>query len=163
VLVGAGLLLVVIDAAITTQDREPRAQVMAVMRFTLIGALFLFLLREAYDLVVLGELAQGLERNLRWMLSFIGYFTTAVATFFALAYHRQMQVARAKIAEMQVTINPTNKGVEYQEVVAFLTSLQAQASYECADLDVRPKARLLQQRRDHIDQLLTRLNDAKPT
>ena len=83
VLGGAALLSVIIDAAITAPNREPRAQLLAVLSFTLNGTVSLFLLREAYDLVVSGELAQGIGRNVRWMLGFIGYFTTAVATFFA--------------------------------------------------------------------------------
>ena len=162
VLGGAALLSVIIDAAISAQNREPRAQLLAVLRFTLIGTVSLFLLREAYDLVISGELAQGIGRNVRWMLGFIGYFTTAVATFFAFSYYRQLQVARAHTMNTQAIATTPTKGVEYEEIAALLAVMQAQTGYESADLDIRPEARLLQERRLHIEQLLARLSQAKP-
>ncbi len=163
VLGGAALLLVVIGQTLTAPHREPRAQLLAVVKFTIIGTVSLCLLREAYDLVVSGELARGIDRNIRWMLSFIGYFTTAVATFLAVTYYQQLQLVRGQAAEKLATDAKATMGVEREEIIAFLAVLQAQSGYENADVDVRPEAKLLEERQLHIQRLLARLCDTATT
>lgn len=95
VVLGAFVLWIAIRAAERLSDQGPGAQIFAVLNVAIPGAIVLLLTREAYDLAASGELAQRLALNVRWMLTWIGYFTAAAATFMALSYHRQLQVALA--------------------------------------------------------------------
>ena len=64
--------------------------------------------------------------------------------------------------ETQAIATTPTKGVVYEEIAALLAVMQAQTGYESADFDVTPEARLLQERRLHIEQLLARLSQATP-
>ncbi len=89
------------------------------------GAIVLLLTREAYDLAASGELAQRRALNVRWMLTWIGYFTAAAAAFLALSYHRQLQVALTGRTDVRNT---------EMNSVSIPTAV-----YEVADLDCDPR------------------------
>jgi hypothetical protein len=127
VAIGAFILWLSIRAPERQANGGPGAQVFAVLNVAIPGAIGLLLAREAYDLAASGELAQRLALNVRWMLTWIGYFAAAVAAFLALGYHRQLQAvtaqrsARVEDADMRSTP-------------------RAQAGYEVADIEFDPRA-----------------------
>ena len=158
VLAGAWLLWVAVNAATVAQGHGPRAQIVAVLRVSVPGILGIFATRELYDLAVSGELAQRLSLNIRWMLSFLGYFAAAVATYFALSYHRLLQSAQASALPNSLRAGTADNGLDRQEIVNLLISLRAQTGYETADLEFTPDAVMLQQRLMQIDRTLVELN-----
>lgn len=127
VAIGAFILWLAIRDAERRSEEGPGAQIFAVLNVSIPGAIGLLLAREAYDLAASGELAQRFALNLRWMLTWIGYFIAAVATFLALSYHRQLQMVRAD-GEARID----DAGVR--------SVSQGQTAYEVADLDFDPRA-----------------------
>lgn len=161
VLVGAWVLSATISSATSAHSRGSRAQIFAVLQISLPGVLGIFLIRELYDLAVLGDLAQRLSLNIRWMLTFTGYFAAAVATFFALSYHRQLQAVGASITPNTVAINPLNDRIERAEIADLLIALHAQVGYETADVDFTTEGAALKDRHAKIDHLIAKFADKK--
>lgn len=163
VVAGTWMLSAAISAAKAAQWRGPRAQVIAVLQMCIPGVVGIFMVREIYDLAVLGNLAQRLDLNIRWMLSFVGYFAAAVATFFALSYYRQLQAITASAASADNAIATSGNALDRQEIANLLTMLRLQTGYETADFDVGSEASARQERRIQIDGLLARLGESKAT
>jgi hypothetical protein len=126
VVLGAFVLWLAIGAADRQSDQGPGAQIFAMLNVAIPGAIALLLTREAYDLAASGELAQRLALNVRWMLTWIGYFAAAAAAFLALSYHRQLQVALTDKAGVRET--------------ALHSRPRPKMSYEVADLDFDPRS-----------------------
>lgn len=146
VVVGAFILWLAIRAVDRLSGHGPMVQIVAVLRISIPGILCLFLAREFYDFVASGEFAQRMPQNLRWMLTWIGYFSAAVATFLALGYYRQLQsVPQGNIA------NDAPK--------ALLLEMREQVGYEVADVAFDPEARRRNERIDQIDRLLDEVGD----
>jgi hypothetical protein len=89
------------------------------------GMIGLLLTREAYDLAASGEFAQRFALNLRWMLTWSGYFAAAVAAFLALGYQQQLQAVRDASSAAHEMTPPSPAPVN--------------AGYELADLDFDPR------------------------
>lgn len=130
--IGAAILWFAISAAERLSEQGPRAQILAILNIAIPGAIGLWLAREAYDLIASGELAQRLALNLRWMLTWVGYFAAASATFLALSYHRQLQVARACRSAAQDSGAANNRQLA-EELDEFLRLSNANHDYEVAD------------------------------
>lgn len=127
VVLGAFVLWIAIRAAERLSNQGPGAQICAVLNVAIPGAIVLLLMREAYDLAASGELAQRLTLNIRWMLTWIGYFTAAAAAFLALSYHRQLQIVLSDAASVPgIGLHPAPHPT---------------TSYEVADLDFDPRSR----------------------
>lgn len=161
VLTGAGVLSLAIKAAAAAQSRAPRAQILSVLQVSSLGIVGVLLVREIYDLVTLGDLAQRLGLNIRWILGWTGYFAAAVATFIALSYHHKLKTAEATIVSAHAKTNSPILAEDQANIVSLLTQLRGQAEYETADPDIRPGALALQKRRATIDRLLAELSQAK--
>jgi hypothetical protein len=127
VAIGTLVLWLAIRSADRVSDHGPGAQIFAVLNVAIPGAIALLLAREAYDLVASGILAERFALNLRWMLTWIGYFAAAVASFLALGYYRQLQAATA----------PRSARVEDADM---RSTPRAQAGYEVADIEFDPRA-----------------------
>jgi hypothetical protein len=147
VLLGAVILWFALRAADRLSAQKAAVQAIALLRISAVGVLALFAAREIYDLVESGELAASLGLNIRFMLTWIGYFAAAVAGFLAFSYHRQLQVRKSTASDA---------GEDY-EVRTLLTEMRAQRGYESADIDFAPDAYARAQRRAQIDRLLDRL------
>lgn len=128
VAIGTLVLWLSIRAADRMSEDAPGAQIFAVLNVAIPGAIGLLVAREAYDLAASGEFAQRFALNLRWMLTWIGYFAAAVAGFLAMAAHRRLQVVIAQ--------GPTNG-----RNTAMSPTPRAPANYEVADLEFDPRAR----------------------
>ena len=126
VAIGAFVLWLAIRAAERRSDIGPGGQVLAVLNIAIPGAIGLLLAREVYDLAASGELAQRLALNVRWMLTWIGYFAAAVAGFLAHGYYRQLHALSAQCASRitDMAVPPTPP---------------ATACYEMADIDFDPR------------------------
>lgn len=126
VAVGTFVLWLSIRAADRVSGQGSGAQLFALLNVAIPGAIGLLLAREVYDLVESGEFAQKSALNLRWMLTWIGYFAAAVASFLALGSHRKLQAVTAqgatRVADSAVRSTP-----------------RVQAGYETADLDFDPR------------------------
>lgn len=142
VVVGAFILWLAIRAVDKLSGHGPMVQIVAVLRISIPGLLCLFLAREFYDFVASGEFAQRMPQNLRWMLTWIGYFSAAVATFLALGYHRQLKSV------------PPHGNIANDTPKALLQAMREQAGYEVADVAFDPEARLRNERIAQIDRLL---------
>lgn len=162
VLAGAWVLSMAISAATVAQDRGPRDQILAVLKVSLPGTIGILAVREIYDLATLGNLAQRLDLNARWMLTWIGYFTAAVATYFALTYSQELKAAQAINEPAPLQAVPASAVDNQAEITDVLRVLQQQTGYETADLDFGPEALALQERRLQIDRLLALLAVTKP-
>lgn len=162
VLAGAWVLSMAISAATVAQDRGPRDQILAVLKVSLPGTIGILAVREIYDLATLGNLAQRLDLNARWMLTWIGYFTAAVATYFALTYYQELKAAQAINEPAPLQAVPASAVDNQAEITDVLRVLQQQTGYETADLDFGPEALALQERRLQIDRLLALLAVTKP-
>jgi hypothetical protein len=126
VAIGALILWLSIRAIDRVSRQSFGAQIFAALNVAIPGAIGLLLAREAYDVAASGEFAQRLALNLRWMLTWIGYFAAAVAAFLALSYHRQLQAVTAqRSARVEDTADsPTPR---------------APAGYEVADIEFDPR------------------------
>jgi hypothetical protein len=124
VAIGAFILWLSIRAIDRVWGQGPRIQI-TVLNVAIPGMIGLLLTREAYDLAASGEFAQRFALNLRWMLTWSGYFAAAVAAFLALGYHRQLQAVR----------DASSAGHE----IAPPSHASAIAGYELADLDFDPR------------------------
>lgn len=127
VAIGAFILWLSVRAIDRVSGQGPSAQIFAVLNVAIPGVIALLLAREAYDLAASGEFAQRFALNLRWMLTWIGYFAAAVAAFVAMSYHRQLQDARKDLA--------------YTHSDSSHSIARAKADYELADLDFDPRRR----------------------
>jgi hypothetical protein len=127
VAIGAFVLWLAIRAADRLSDKGPGAQILAMLNVAIPGAIGLLVAREAYDLAASGEFAQRFALNLRWMLTWVGYFAAAFGAFLALDYHRQLQAFREASSTVREVSPP------------FVP--QATADYELADLDFDPRRR----------------------
>jgi hypothetical protein len=127
VVIGAFILWLAIRAAERNRGDSLGAQIFAILNVAIPGAIGLLLAREAYDLVMSGELAQRLALNVRWMLTWIGYFAAAVAGFLALGYYRQLQMVE-------------EQGGHRAKDMAVHPTPPAQARYEVADLEFDPRS-----------------------
>lgn len=125
VAIGAFILWLSVRAIDRVSGQGPSAQIFAVLNVAIPGAIGLLLTREAYDLAASGEFAQRFALNVRWMLTWIGYFAAGISTFLALGYHQQLQYARMGI----VSADDINSQI--------LTC--ADEDYELADLDFDPR------------------------
>lgn len=130
--IGAAILWFATSTAERLSGQGPRAQILAILNIAIPGAIGLLLAREAYDLIASGELAQRLPLNLRWMLTWIGYFAAASATFLALSYHRQLQVVRANLAAAQTSGSAKDASLT-EEVSELIVILRGTSGYEIAD------------------------------
>jgi len=128
VAIGTLILWMSIRAASKLAEQGPGAQLFGVLNVAIPGAIGLLLAREAYDLAASGAFAERFALNLRWMLNWIGYFAAAVATFIALATHRQLQRVLSAGANVPV-----------DSLIAATRSAAAE-QYELADLDFDPRA-----------------------
>lgn len=179
VLAGAVIFWLAMRAAQQVADERPRDQIIAILNVSIPGTLLLLLAREAYDLVGSGELAPELSLNLRWILTWVGYFAAGVGAFVAFCYHRRLQFITAQIAAMPIVApqtaveqNPPVTNQMIEQVIDALaaeiavdrnTSLalqqgrQGQDSYEWADTNFDPAVQARKQRQQLIDQLSKRL------
>lgn len=181
VLAGAAIFWLAIRAAERAADQNPRDQIIAILNISIPGALLLLFGREVYDLAGSGELAPELPLNLRWMLTWIGYFAAAISAFVAFCYHRRLQyittqinaapVAASRVAEAEPIV--TNQMIE--QVIDALTDaiaadhgkdlhvlplgLQKQTGYEWADKAFDPAIQMHEQRRTLVAQISKRLAD----
>ena len=153
VAVGASILCIVISSAQRQSSNGPRAQMLVALNVAIPGMICLLLAREIYDLVVSGELAQRFAHNLRWMLTWVGYFIAAVAAFFAFSYYRQLQDVTRRIASPLSV--PEAK--DSDDIKTLLMVLRAQTGYEVADVNVGPNAAARDERLARIDRALDRL------
>mgnify|MGYP001613795580 CR=1 FL=1 len=80
---GAGLFLLVAHRASRTLKRGP-ARIAPVLIYSAISFIALLTIRIAYDLFVAGVTDAVLAANVRWMMSWVGYFGAALATYYAL-------------------------------------------------------------------------------
>lgn len=152
--IGAAILWFAIEAAERLSGQGPRAQILAILNIAVPGAIGLLLTREAYDLIASGQLAQRLPLNLRWMLTWIGYFAAASATFLALSYHRQLQVARAYLAAAHDSGAAMDAGL-MDEVSELLVILRSNSGYEVADAG--PSDQANNDRIARVDELAAKL------
>lgn len=136
VVIGACILWLAIRAAERRSDQSPGAQIVAVLNIAIPGAIGLLIAREGYDLAMSGEFAQRAALNLRWMLTWIGYFTAAVATFLALSYYRQLQGVAATTTENNV--EEYSHGPLGPDIVPGHWNLEG-SGYELADFDFDPR------------------------
>lgn len=125
VAIGAFILWLSVRAIERVWGQGPRVQIFAMLNVAIPGAIGLLLTREAYDLAASGEFAQRFALNLRWMLTWSGYFAAAVAGFLALGYHRQLQAVRQASSVTRELAPPSLP--------------PANAGYELADLDFDPR------------------------
>jgi hypothetical protein len=126
VVLGSIILWLAIRAAERNRSNSLWAQIFAILNVAIPGMIGLLVAREAYDLAMSGELAQRLALNIRWMLTWIGYFAAAVAGFLAHGYYRQLQAVVAQ-------------GAHRTEDMAAHPAPRAQAGYEVADIDFDPR------------------------
>lgn len=124
---GTLVLWLTIRAAAKVSDLGPGAQLFAVLNIAIPGAIWLLLAREAYDLIASGAFAEKFALNLRWMVTWIGYFAAAVASFIALATHMRLQ------AMLSVGQNIPNNSPLARN------SNMAPNLYEQADIDFDPR------------------------
>lgn len=158
VAIGTFILWLSIRAADKASKNGPGAQIFAVLNIAIPGAIGLLLAREAYDLAASGELAQRFALNLRWMLTWIGYFAAAVTGFLAVSYYRQLQsvTARGVQTENSAYIEITSVK-DSSDIKTLLTVLRAQTGYESADIEIGRDADVKEERLATIDRLLDRL------
>ena len=161
VVVGASVLWFAIRTALAEQTYGLRAQISIVIQISIWGSIIVFLSREVYDLAVSGELAQQIGRNIRWLLSWIGYFAAAVASFFAIFFYRQLKTIAGHnvLAESQTV--KTDDMADHEKIAGLLALLQVQTGYETADVDIRPEAEAFRQRQRRIEQLLVRFMEPR--
>ena len=126
VLIGAGVLWLVIRAADRHWGGKAAVQSLAVLRVSAMGVLGLFAARELYDLAASGELLTSLAVNIRFMLTWIGYFAAAVAGFMALGFYRQLQAVAAQ-------------GAPRADDLTARSAPPAHAGYEMADIEFDPR------------------------
>lgn len=159
ILIGTSVLWFSVRAATAEKSGSLRGQIVAVLWVSVPGAAALLLAREAYDLAVSGELAQRLGLNVRWMLTWIGYFAAGVATFFAHALYRESQAAARHIPSAKLDIRPVAAAInvrERAEIADLLILLRDQLGYESADLDLTSEAQEVRHRQLQIDRLLNK-------
>lgn len=125
VVLGAFILWLAIRAAERNGGHKLGEQIIAILNVAIPGAIALLLAREAYDLAVSGEFAQRLALNVRWMLTWTGYFAAAVASFLALGYYRELQLLKGH-----------NMGLNDN---ALRAAPRAKADYESAEIDFDPR------------------------
>ena len=161
VVVGASVLWFAIRTALAEQTYGLRAQISIVIQISILGSIIVFLSREVYDLAVYGEMAQQIGRNFRWLLSWIGYFAAAVASFFAIFLYRQLKTIGGHnvLAEFQNV--KTDDMADHEKIAGLLALLQVQTGYETADVDIRPEAEAFRQRQRRIEQLLVRFMEPR--
>lgn len=123
VVLGALVLWFAVRATRKMKGRLSTAQLLTVARVSALGALGLFVAREIYDLVGSGEFAENIAVNIRFMLTWIGYFVAAIAIFLAVGFYRQCQMLSAQIADS----------------VSLPSAPKPQADYETADLTFDPR------------------------
>jgi hypothetical protein len=143
VLAGTAVLWVALRTAEQQWRQKAARQAIAIVRVSAIGMIALFAFRELYDLAESGEFAAGLAVNIRFMLTWLGYFSAAVAIFLAHGYYRQLQAIRTGSAN----------GRDREQLKTLLTVLRAQTGYESADIDISDQGR----RMADIDRMLERL------
>lgn len=159
IILGASILWLAVGAANAQKRSSVRDQIVAVLWVSVAGTIALLLAREAYDLAVSGELAQRLGLNVRWMVTWIGYFAAGVATFFAHALYRESQAATRDIHSANSDIRPAADAVnlrERAEIADLLVMLRGQLGYESADHDLTSEAQELRHRHLQIDRLLNK-------
>lgn len=85
---GAGLFLFVAHRA-SGALKGRRVRLAPVLLYSTISVAILLTMRIAYDLLVAGATEAVLAVNLRWMMTWIGYFGAALATYCALILARR--------------------------------------------------------------------------
>ncbi len=161
VVVGASVLWFAIRTALAEQTYGLRAQISIVIQISIWGSIIVFLSREVYDLAVSGELAQQIGRNIRWLLSWIGYFAAAVASFFAIFFYRQLKTIGGHNVLAESPTVKTDDMADHEKIAALLKLIQVQTGYETADVDIRPEAEAFRQRQRRIEQLLVRFMEPR--
>lgn len=130
VAIGTFVLWLSICASDRVSGDNRGAHIYAILNVAIPGAIALLIAREAYDLLESGEFAQKSALNLRWMLTWIGYFAAAVAGFLAFTAHRRLQIAHAQSPSGSGSIGDHEKPSVDQN------------SYELADMDFDINLRL---------------------
>lgn len=161
VVVGASVFWFAIRAALSEQTYGLRAQISIVIQISILGSIIVFLSREVYDLAVSGELAQQIGRNFRWLLSWIGYFAAAVASFFAIFFYRQLKAIDGSNVVAEPHSVTAQDMADHEKIAGLLALLQVQTGYETADIDIRPEAEAFRQRQLRIEQLLVRFTEPR--
>lgn len=85
---GAGLFLFVAHRASRTLRRNP-ARIGPVLALSALSLLILLATRVAYDLFIAGVSDRVLAVNVRWMMTWLGYFGAALATYYAVLLARR--------------------------------------------------------------------------
>lgn len=85
---GAGLFLFVAHRASRTLRRNP-ARIGPILALSALSLLILLATRVAYDLFIAGVSDRVLAVNVRWMMTWLGYFGAALATYYAVLLARR--------------------------------------------------------------------------
>lgn len=107
---GAGLFLFVAHRASRTLRRNP-ARIGPVLALSALSLLILLATRVAYDLFIAGVSDRVLAVNVRWMMTWVGYFGAALATYYAVL------LARRALRRQTVRI-----GLSHDEAVAMVVA-----------------------------------------
>jgi|GEM_PF-1578806 len=162
IVIGASILWLAIRTVSAEKSENMGAQIIAVLRISVPGTIALLLAREAYDLAVSGELAQQLGRNVRWMMTWVGYFAAGVAAFFAHVYYRKSQSFTRSTLSAKSDMGHAVDAITHSErveILDLLIMMRCELGYESADPGINIEAQEMHHRRQKIDRLLTKFAD----
>lgn len=157
-LAGAGVYWLTIRAIAHRFGRSSREILVSTLVIGVSGALSIFALRTLYDIIMLDDLAGSFERNIRWVMIWLGYFAAWVAGFFAFVCHRNLAAAQTASAPASPLASaatpPDNAAIEAVLAVvvaeiarqplcdraALSAALARHAGYEQVDTDLEGTA-----------------------
>ncbi|MFM5923375.1 MAG: hypothetical protein ACKOPG_04225 [Novosphingobium sp.] len=136
--VGAIVFMVVARSAWRNPDRPLLFQLSSVLLLSALGAAAILAIRIGYDLYVANRSEGVIQHNLRWLITWLGYFLTAIASYFAVLLARR--VARLRSVDRPFT-RPEIADALIEEVSqwspaernALIASLAQTANYGEAD------------------------------
>lgn len=102
---------------------ELPTRLIGIVSLVVAGGGFVLATRIAYDFAIEGETQALLARNVRWVITWLGYFTAAVMGYLALTFARSITEARqlAKSETLRSQVQGEMQPVIYDEADPILT------------------------------------------
>ncbi|MFM5955261.1 MAG: hypothetical protein ACKOPE_13295 [Novosphingobium sp.] len=87
--VGAAAFVAVALPTRKAPERELSARLASVLLLSAAGAALVLAVRIGYDLIVADHVDAILQRNVRWIITWFGYFSATVASYIAILFARR--------------------------------------------------------------------------
>lgn len=133
--VGAGMCWIAVQRIRRFPLAAIPARLFGIASILVAGAGFVLASRIAFDFIVEGQTQELLARNIRWVITWLGYFTAAVMAYIAMTFANVVAIACRQFQQDGVTnvanlgSEPVDEQPQYEEADVLLAGLRQNTTH----------------------------------